>query len=273
MTPGLLSHLLLICQFELKRLFFSRKGFLYLTTFAVVWYFILIYPIRLAANLLEQGQYSTHGAGFFEFLGFGSLLNWQIPEFGVYWRFALVLFPSLCVMIAADQTCSDRQRGTLRFLALRVSRDGLFFGRFVSAMTAQAVLILATLLTTAALAIYRDSSLLAEAINSSAAISVNLLIVLLPFTAMMAALSVVVKSVRSVTVWAILIWTFLSWIITRIAAYLPILDDLKLLIPGYQLSALAQLSEWQTLQLAHIPLLQTVLLLGLGRWLMYRQTL
>ncbi len=273
MISGFFNHLLLICQFELKRLFFSRKGLLYLTTFAVVWYFILIYPIRLASNLLEQGQYSTHASSFFEFLGFGSLLNWSIPEFGVYWRFALVMFPSLCVMIAADQTCSDRVRGTLRFLALRVSRDGLFFGRFVSAMTAQSLLVIVTLLTTLTLAVYRDSSLLAEAINSSMVIAVNLILVLLPFTAMMAALSASVKSARAVTVWAILIWIFMSWMITRVASYLPALDVLKLLVPGYQLSALAQLSEWQTLQLAYIPLLQTVVLLGLGRWLMSRQTL
>jgi ABC-type transport system involved in multi-copper enzyme maturation permease subunit len=273
MTPSFFSQLLLICQFELKRLFFTRKGLLYLITFAVVWYFILLYPIRYAANFLEQGQGSSHRGGFFDFLGFGSLLNWQIPEFGVYWRFALVMFPLLCVVITADQTCSDRERGTLRFLALRVSRDGLFFGRFIGAIATQAVLIVATLLTTLALTIFRDANLLSMAVNSAMAIMVNVIVVLLPFTAMMAALSATVKSTRQVMVWAILIWSFLSGIISGLSSYLPALNTLKILIPGYQMSGLAQLAEWQTLQLAYIPLLQTIVLLALGRWIMSRQTL
>jgi hypothetical protein len=267
------NHLLLICLFELKRLFFTRKGLLYLTTFAVVWYFILMYPIRLAADVVGQVQYTTQDAHFFEFLGFGSLLKWQIPEFGVFWRFALVMFPSLCVIVTADQTCSDRERGTLRFLALRTSRESLFFGRFAGVMVTQGVLILATLLTTLTLVIYRDSNLLPIAFNSALAIAVNLMLVLLPFTAMMAALSATVKSTRQATVWAILIWSFLSGIINSLSYSLPELDFLKILIPGYQMAELAQLTEWNTLQLAYIPMLQTGVLLALGNWIMLRQAL
>jgi ABC-type transport system involved in multi-copper enzyme maturation permease subunit len=264
MNPGFFKHLILICQFELKRLFFTRKGLLYLLTFAVVWYFILLYPIRYAA---------IRGGGLLDILGFGSLQNWQVPEFGVYWGFALVMFPLLSVVIAADQSCSDRERGTLRFLALRVSRDGLFFGRFAGAMVTQGVLILATLLTTLILTIYRDAELFPEALNSATAILLNLIVVLLPFTAMMAALSAKIKSARLVTVWAILIWSFLSGIISGLSSYLPALNNLKILIPGYQMSGLSQLAEWQPLQLAYIPLLQTIVLLALGRWIMSRQTL
>jgi hypothetical protein len=264
---------LLVCLFELKRLFSTRKGLLYLVTFAVVWYFILIYPIRLAADVLGQGQYTAQGASFFEYIGFGSLLNWQIPEFGVFWRFALVMFPLLCVIIAADQTCSDRERGTLRFLALRTSRESIFFGRFAGVVVIQAVLILATLFTTLLLVIYRDANLLSTAFNSALAIAVNLILVLLPFTAMMAALSAMVKSARQATVWAILIWSFLSGIISGLSYYLPGLDILKMMIPGYQMAEQAQLSEWETMRLAYIPLLQTVVLLATGRWIMSRQTL
>ena len=126
MAPGFVNHLLLICQFELKRLFFTRKGLLYLFTFAIVWGLILWFPIRYASGLLEPGR-SVNSGSFFAFLGFGSLLNWQIPEFGVYWHFALIIFPILCVIVTADQTSSDRDRGTLRFLALRANRDSIFF--------------------------------------------------------------------------------------------------------------------------------------------------
>jgi hypothetical protein len=90
---------------------------------------------------------------------------------------------------------------------------------------------------------------------------------------MMAALSAKVKSARQATVWAILIWTFQAGIIGGFAYYLPTLTFLKLLVPGYQLSDLAELSGWQTLQLAYVPLLQSLILLALGRWIMARQAL
>ena len=273
MSPHFFTQILIICQFELKRLFSTRKGLLYLITFSIVWYFILVYPIRFASDLFEQSQYSTKGGGFFHFIGFSSLLNWQVPEFGVYWRFALLMFPLLCIIIASDQTCSDRERGTLRFLALRANRDCIFFGRFASVMLTQTLLIIATLLTTLPLALFRDGNLLFTALNSAMAIAVNLILVLLPFTAMMAALSATVKSARQSTVWAILILSFLAGLISGLSHYLPAVSTLKILIPGYQMSALSQLSEWQTLQLAYIPLLQTLVLLGLGRWVMLRQAL
>ena len=273
MSPGFLQHSLLICQFELKRLFSSRKGLLYLITFALVWYFILLYPIRFAADMLGQEKNITSGISFLEFFGFGSLLNWQIPEMGVYWHFALIIFPLLAVMTSADQTCSDRDRGTLRFLCLRVSRDSQFFGRFAGMMLMQTLLIFISLLSTVALAVYRDFNLLPLAFNSAMAIVVNLIIILMPFTAMMAALSATVKSARQATVWAILIWSFLAGIISALSSYLPALDMLKILVPGYQMSALSQLAQWQALQLAYIPLLQSVVLLSIGRWVMHRQNL
>jgi hypothetical protein len=270
MPPTLFGSLFLLCQFELKRLFTTRKGLLHVVTFAVVWYFILLYPIRYASDWLGQQQ---HSGGFFDMIGFGSLMNWNIPEFGVYWRVALLIFPILSVIITADQTCSDRERGTLRFLALRASRNELFFGRFIGVMVVQIILIITTLATTLVLTIYRDSALLTEALNNSVAITVNLIFVLLPFTAMMAALSISVKSVRQSSTWAILIWTCLAGIVSTLSSYVPALSILQFLIPGYQMAELAQLSQWQPLQLAYIPFAQAMLLLGLGRWIMSRKNL
>ena len=270
MHPGFFNHLLLISQFELKRGFATRKGLLSLVTFAVVWYFILLYPLHFAAELLMQEKSLT---SFFDFLGFGSIQQWPIPEFGVFWQFALLIFPMLSITLAADQTCSDRERGTLRFIVLRSSRDSLFFGRFAGVMVIQALLISATAFSTLALVLYRDATLFSSALPDLLVITVNLILAVLPFTAMMAALSAKVKSARQATVWAILIWTFLAGIISVFAYYLPALSFFKFLVPGYQLSDLAQLSGWQTLQLAYVPLLQSLILLSLGRWIMARQAL
>jgi len=273
MKPGFFNHLLLISHFELKRSFKTRKGLLSLVTFAVVWSVILLYPLRLVAELLLQEKDLMQYFSFFDFIGLGSIQQWPIPEFGVFWHFALLIFTMLSITLAADQTCSDRERGTLRFIVVRSSRDSLFFGRFAGVMVIQALLISATTLSTLALVLYRDATLFSSALSDLLVITVNLILAVLPFTAMMAALSAKVKSARQATVWAILIWTFLTGIISGFAYYLPVLSFLKFLVPGYQLSDLAELSGWQTLQLAHIPLMQSFILLALGRWIMARQAL
>ncbi len=273
MQPGFFNHLLLICQFELNRRFATRKGLLSLVTFAVLWYFILLYPLRFAAALVVQEQGLNHHLSIFDFIGLGSSQHWSIPEFDVFWQLALIIFPMLSITLAADQTCSDRERGTLRFIVLRSSRDRVFFGRFTGVMLLQALLISAAAISTMALALSRDASLVTAVLPDLFALIVNLVLIVLPFTSMMAALSAQVKSARQATLWAILIWTFMAGIITGLAYYMPGLDCLKLLIPGYQLVEVAQLSGWQTLQLAYIPLLQCSVLLALGRWIMARQTL
>ncbi len=268
----MIRRLLLITQFELQRLFTTKKGLLYLITFAVVWLLILFYPIRIAAEFFSQ-TIPTHGNLFFEFIGTGSLMNWQVAEFGVYWRVALFLFPMLSIMIAADQTSSDRERGTLRFLTLRTSRDSLFFGRFTAVMVIQVLMIIITLVTTFLLSLYRDSSVFLAAFNSAIAISVNMLIILLPFTALMAALSAAFNSARQSTMWAILILVFSAGIINLLSSYLPVLDMLKIFVPGYYSDELAHLAEWEPLQLAYVSLLQTVIFLAVGRWIMMKQSL
>ena len=273
MRPGLFSHLLLISQFELKRSFATRNGLLSIVTFAVVWCVILLYPLRFSAELLVQEQGLMPDFSFVDVIGLGSLQQWPIPEFGLFWRFALLIFPLLSITLAADQTCSDRERGTLGFIVVRSSRDRVFFGRFAGVMVIQALLISATALSTLALVLHRDAALLSSAVPDLLGVTVNLVLAVLPFTAMMAALSATVKSARQATVWAILIWTFLAAIIGGFAYYLPTLAFLKVLVPGYQLSNLAQLSGWQTLQPAYVPLSQSLLLLAVGRWIMARQTL
>lgn len=273
MQPGFFNHLLLISQFELKRAFVTRKGILSLVTFAVLWYFILLYPLRFAAELVVQEKGLNQDFSFFDFIGFGSIQRWSIPEFGVFWDFALIIFPMLTITLAADQTCSDRERGTLRFIVVRSSRDRIFFGRFLGIMVIQSLLIGAAACSTLVLVLTRDASLFSAALPDLLALIVNLILVILPFTAMMAALSAQVKSARQATLCAILIWTFLAGIINGLAYYLPALAFLKGLIPGYQLSDLAQLSGWQPLQLAYIQLLQSLILLAFGRWLMARQAL
>lgn len=240
---------------------------------AVVWCVILLYPLRYSAELVVQENGLMQGFSVLDFIGLGSIRQWPVLEVGLFWHFALLIFPLLSIALAADQTCSDRERGTLRFLVMRSSRDSVFFGRFIGVMVVQALLIGATASGTLALVLYRDAALFSSALPDLLVVTLNLVLAVLPFTAMMAALSAKVNSARQATVWAILIWIFLAGIIGGFAYYLPTLVFLKLLVPGYQLSALADLAGRQTLQLAYVPLLQSLILLGLGRWIMARRPL
>jgi hypothetical protein len=69
MSPSFFNHLLLISLFELKRAFATRRGLLSLITFAVVWYFILLYPLRFAAELLVQEKGLKKALSFLDFIG------------------------------------------------------------------------------------------------------------------------------------------------------------------------------------------------------------
>jgi len=267
-----IRHILLITQFELKRLFASRKGILSLLTFAAIWLLILFYPIRLSANFIDP-NYQAQSSLLLNFLGLGSLLTWPAIELQVYWRTALVLLPMLSIIIAADQTSSDRKRGTLRFLSLRTSRDNLFFGRFSAIVFIQVLTILITLISTLLLLLYRDSSLFSQVLNSSVSIFINLLIIILPFSALMAALSALFDSARQTIMWAILFLIVSSIIINKVTGYLPGLAFLHIFIPRLHSKEIASISGLMPLNIAYIPLLQTVVFLVLGRWVMMRKSL
>ena len=244
----------IIC-FEFSRIFLSARGWMYLFTFGLVWFFVLDYVVLNIATLLPQNS------------------GWPVPELSGYWRVALYLFPALCLLITANQTCSDRSRGTLRFLVLRASRDSIYLGRFISQMLIQMLLVVVTVVTALVAAVVHDASVMVAALESSFIIVINLFIVLIPITAMMSLLSLTVKSTRQVMVLATLIWVMASAIIQGISYYFPVFEVFELLIPGRQLSELADLPQAQTLSLAYIPLLQGLVLLIVGRLLMQRASL
>ncbi len=267
-----LKHLYLIIQFELRRLFASRKGLLSLITLFAVWGLILFYPIRLAANIVMQtGQDQSNALT--NFLGLGSLIRWPVIEFQVYWQITIIFLPLLSIAIAADQTSSDRKRGTLRFLTLRTTRDNIFFGRFLSVTVIQLLIILFTLITTLGLALYRDASLIPLAFTTATTILVNLVIILLPYNALMALLSAKLNSARQAIMWAILIMIVFSAIITKLSTYAPILDILQLFILGFYNADIAKVSGLIPLKLAALPLIQTAVFLTIGRWIMVTKNL
>lgn len=259
-----------LALYELVRLFKTKRGLLSLFAFALVWFLILRYAIYGAAQFFMADAPGGLVVSFFNSTITNNLMSWQVPELAVFWIISLYLLPIFCIALTADQTASDRARGTLRLLHLRATRDGIFFGRFFGQILILLLLILIALVTTIALAVFRDSSLLIPALQLSIILLVNLILVLLPYAALMAWVSSMARSARQSTLYAVIVWIVLSIITGWLSSRFPGLWGLDKVLPGAQISDLLQLSGWSTLSLAYLPIIQTVVLLFLGRLMMQR---
>ena len=262
---GNLRNTLLLARFEIKKMLFNPRGVIALAAFSLVWLLILLYPISGASEFLITPSYKDLIEGLFGPDVVSELFKWPVAELAIYWIAALYLFPLFSIFIAADQFSSDKARGSFRFLTLRTSRDSIFFGRYLGHMAIQTILVSLTVLATIVLAFSREADLLMPAIGSGIIVIVNLVIVLLPYTALMAILSLYANSARQATIYAILIWAAMSITIGIINNYLPIISELKWILPGSQISLMINTQGLGGFAYAPIALLQTVVLLLLGR--------
>lgn len=259
-----------IARNEWARLFMSKHGWLAIIAFGLIWTLFLIYVIRPAARYI-----SSVDVGFiFDFIlpkiDATTLGNWQSTEIGLYWVFALYLLPFFTMVSAADQIASDKTRGTLRFLVLRASRSQIFFGRFIGQYLVQLLVILITLLSVLALIALNSPDNLANAVSEAPIVVANLALVLLPYVAMMALFSVLASTARQATLFAIVGWIVLWFLLGYVQSKFGPLSILDWVLPGSQFGSLIKLPGWDTLSLAPIPLLQTLVLLVLG-WVAIRR--
>ncbi|MCE9678376.1 ABC transporter permease subunit [Shewanella sp. AS1] len=262
---------MLIAAFELKKILFSRRGLIGLFAFALVWFVLLWYPVRQASVYLFTPDIKQLLINVFGEASVSQLLSWQVAEMAVMRVAALYLFPLFSLFICADQFASDKTRGMFRFLSLRADRDTLFLGRIAGYLYIQALLLALTLIATLALACSRDSSLLLLGLGSGLFIFINIIIALLPFTAMMAILSLYANSSRQATIYAVLLLVGFSIINGILGHYLPSLNSiLQWILPGAQLSQMINSHGFSQLSLYGVPLIQTALFLLLGRSYMGR---
>ena len=266
-----IRNLFIISGLELQRAFTTRRGITVMIAFALIWMLILRYIIAGAATWLADGSGGRLIGSVFNSRLINSLLNWQVAEFSAFWVIALYLFPMLCLTLAADQTASDRARGTLRLLSLHTTRGSIFFGRFMGLMITQALLLALAILATFALAVFRDPALITPALQTAAMVFVNLILLIAAYTAAMALISLFTESARQATTWAIILWIAIGLGIYWLAKYFPEADLLKWILPGAHIKALLHHNNWQSMQLALIPLLQTTALLLIGYVVMKRR--
>ena len=262
-----MKNITLIAFTELKRTLITKKGLISLAAFTLVWLLLLLLLIRRAPILITNGTAIGSMLGSEKIM---SLTNWKVPELGAYWFIALYLFPLCSIVFAADQTASDRARGTLKILTLHTSRTSLFFGRFTGLMLVQGTLIALTLLSTVFIAIFRDPALIAESLSGAGFIWLNLMIVIAPYTALMALISLFAKSGMQAVNYAAILWILFFFAVYWLSSKFPEAQLLKSIFPGAQVSELIQHHDWSSLSTVAIPAIQTFVFLLAGLFFMRR---
>lgn len=269
----MLKRIAILAQDEPLRLLSTRRGLVSLIGFLLIWVALLNYVIFPAADIFNNARDS----GLLEFLlprlNMQAWDQWPTAEMAVYWVLSLYLLPFLSLLTSADQTATDRTRGTLRFLVMRCSRLEIFAGRFLGQCVILTLVILTTLATVLAATLVNSPDQLPDSLALSPMVFFNLLLLIMPYVALMALVSVMAKSARQATMFAIIIWLAVSMLVAYVQASYGPYALLDWVLPGSQVRQLMVLSDWQTLALAPIPIVHTIVLLAVGGFLMRRRDL
>ncbi len=225
-----------LARFELVRMFLTKRGGIAIAAFATAWLFILYYAISTADELISSDLFVTIAYQVFSGASMRELLSWPVPELSVFWVVAVYSFPLFALVATSDQTCADRSRGTLRFIALRSTRTEILFGRFLGQVLILAVLIACTLIATVLMASYRDASLFFVGLVKSLNLFHNILIAVMPFIALMAFFNSFIRSARLAIIVSFLFFGLIPLGIAFLEYKLGLNTYLTYLIPGVQLS-------------------------------------
>jgi len=225
-----------LAKFELVRMFLTKRGGIAIAAFSTAWFLILYYAISTADVLVSSDIFVTVAHQIISAAGMSELLSWPVPELSVFWVMAVYSFPIFSLVAASDQTCADRSRGTLRFIALRATRAEILVGRFLGQALILAVLIACTLIATLLMASYRDVSLFFVGLIKSIDLFQSILIAVMPFIALMAFLNSFIRSARLAIIVSFLFFGIIPLVIAFVEYKLGFNTFLTYLIPGVQLS-------------------------------------
>jgi ABC-type transport system involved in multi-copper enzyme maturation permease subunit len=266
-------RIIVLAQDEILRLLSTRRGIVSLSGFLFVWIAVLNYVILPAAAFFVGAGNSGLTQVLLPRLGLEAWQQWPAPELAVYWVISLYLLPFFALLASADQTASDRSRGTLRYLVLRCSRLEIFLGRFLGQWFIMSVVVALTLGSVLLVISMNTPELLEESLLRSPVILINLVLVVMPYLALMAWVSVMASSARQATLYATIIWIAVSLLVGYLQGRFGPLAVLDWALPGSQISQLVRLSDWQTLSYAAIPLLHTLVFLVIGAIVMRQRDL
>lgn len=264
---------LIIARDEILRLLSTRRGLFSLLGCALIWAAVLKLAILPAAAFFDGARDSGLSDALLPRLGLSAWQQWPTAELSVYWACSLYLLPFMALIMSADQTASDRARGTLRFLVLRSSRMEILLGRFLGQIVLLSMLILLTLASVLLVIASESPEALLESVARAPLIVSNLILLVLPYIALMALVSVLARSARQATLYAMVIWISVSFLVGYLQSRFGPMSLLDWILPGSQIGALLRLADWRMLEFAAIPLLHAAVLLALAAFMMQRRDL
>jgi len=267
-----IHRLSIITQFELIRIFKTKNGLIALTAFCAVWFILLYYLISSATEIVFSDGFKIVASTLFGALGLSALLEWPVAEFSIYWLVAVYSFPIFTLLVTSDQTCSDRARGTLRFITLRATRTEILIGRFLGQFLILICLIFLTLVACVVLAGARDVALFMPAIKQAFVLFIELAIIIMPFIALMSFFNSILSSAKMSIVTCILFYTIGALLVGFIQFQLKSGSFIDFIFPGTQISKVVSL---QGLDFTHylVPIVQSVVLLFTADKLLKRASL
>ncbi|RXE87831.1 MULTISPECIES: ABC transporter permease subunit [Pseudoalteromonas] len=224
----------LIAIFELQRLFATKRGWIAIAAFVLVWYAILRYAIAEAVSIVSDPNFKNMIQSFSGAVGMHRIAQWPEMELALYLVWSIFLFPLFVIFSSADQTVEDRTRGTLRFLTLRTSRAEIVVGRFVGQVFNTLLLIAISALGAWILMVVRDPSLWLTGLTRATLIVLELTLITAPFIALMSVANHFANSSKMSMIYAILTYLTLATLVAFALEYSPYAEYLFYLFPGFQ---------------------------------------
>lgn len=230
-----ISRIWAITLFELTRLFGSKRGLIVLSSFSLIWFLILYYIIGSATEFISTNTFQSLAKQIFGELNLLPLLEWELPELSIYWLVSAYILSFFVLIFTCDQTCSDRERGTLRFILLRSSRTELLYGRFLGQLLIISILISITLIASLVFASFNHQEISFNSISLSFIILLKLIVITLPFIASMSLINVFVSSAKMSLVVYSLLYIGVAILIKLLSHFVFDVSFLFYVIPGEQI--------------------------------------
>jgi len=267
-----ISRIWAITAFELARLFGSKRGLVVLSSFSLIWFLIFYYIIGSASDFISTETFKSIAKQAFGQLNLSALLEWDLPELTIYWIVSAYILPFFALMFTCDQTCSDRERGTLRFILLRTSRTELLYGRFLGQLLIISILILVTLIASLLFASFNQQDVSLSSMGLSIIILLKLIAISLPFIASMALINVFVSSAKMSLIAYSLIYIGLGIVISLLNNFVFDVSFLFYVFPGGQIENIIGFQS-NSFTSFGIPLLQTLGYLLVAQFVFKRASL
>jgi len=255
----------MFCQFEFNRFLFSKRGIIALICYLLIWSVVLVEIVSLSADVLRSSNFSEAMRQLLGEAGFAKIIEWSVPELVFYWVVAVFSFPLLAVFSSADQLCSDKARGTMRFLTLRATRTEILLGRFIGQISISASFILISIFAVLTLILYKGESSITASALLCGTIFFHLLMMVVPIIAFMTLINTFSTSSKQTIVYFFLI-IVLSYLIIGLTNEYLFADAhyAQLALPMVYWIDRAQLSL-SAFNMWGIPLIQTLAFLILAR--------